>query len=567
MDDYGKKYEFNYNDSKTRMKKIFCLSIICCVATLLVSCRNYIPAEEHIICEMHEESFDAITERSHAIYAETTEGQTEAGIEKEINEAHGDRFTITKQINEEMPPFTFHIQLAAEQIMHEYYFHLMHEYHFHPMYETAILITDHQGELIQHIDGLFRCASVIHWHGLRFSDLNVNGYMDMYLKKIQDGLSGTGTHYVWLWDVGNRQFVLHEQLMEIVRYNLSFSGELGTEGLLTVSHFFRMNAWAFSDYSYENGKFTRVSHTAGQYIFDHATLAWYTHVETSDLITGERTIEKEEIDIWGAGILDSDRRIVEKVDIGHGEPLLFRFDQWEVDEFAYRLIITVFNQFGDLLQQIDGLYQTTSPWTPIEDEATQPTFVDLNFDGFLDLRIWRDFHSERGDGWASHYHFVWESGQFVQNKEFDVLISVRIIPDEENQTWSYGWQEQAGARQVKETFGFVDGAFVHVGTDDTMHRKIRDGEWDSGWLAIRDVITFHPFTRHITIYDATDLAEHGQEPTPIQDLGHFQQEGNLIFWWDFNDDGYLDLALGEYVRWVWCQDERLFVIWEDLLMG
>jgi len=504
------------------MKKIFYTSIICCIALLLVGCENYIPAEEHTAYEIQE-----------------------------------DIFIITKQIHEEMPPFTFHIQHSTEQIMHEYY--------LHPMYETAILITDHQGEIIQHIDGLFQSTMIINWNELRFSDLNANGYMDMHLMKMQDGPSGTGTHYVWLWDVEKGQFLLHEQLMEIVRYNLSFSGELGTEGLLTVFHYFRMNNWAFSDYTYENGKFTRVSYTAGQYMFDHAKAAWFTHVETSDLITGERAIEREEIDFWGTEVntLGSDRRIVEEIDIGHGEPMLFRFDLWEVDEFVYQLVITITNQFGDLLQQIDGLYQTTSPWTPIEGEARQPTFVDLNFDGFLDLRIWNDFHSERGDGWASHYHFLWDGGQFVRNQEFDVLTSVRIIPDEENRTWSFWWQEQAGTRQVKETYGFVDGAFVHVGTDDTMHRSIRDGEWDSGWLAIRDVITFYPFARHITIYDVTDMVELGQEPKPLQDLGYFQQECNLILWRDFNDDGYLDLALGAYVKWVWCPDERKLVIWDD----
>jgi len=451
-----------------------------------------------------------------------------------------------------MPPFTFHIHHGEEQITHEYY--------HHPLYETAILITDHEGEIIQHIDGLSQSAILINWNELRFSDLNADGYMDMHLMKMQDGTSGTGTHYIWLWDVEKGQFVLHEQLMEIARYNLSFSGELGAEGFLTVFHYFRMNQWAFSDYTYENGEFTRVRHTAGQYKFDHTTAAWHTQEETTDLVTGEQTIEREEIDFWGTGIdtLSSGRRIVEEVDIGLDVSLLFRFDLWEVSEFTYQMVITVINQWGDILQQIDGLYQTSSPYTPIE-QVGRPTFVDLNFDGFLDLRIWRDFHSERGDGWASHYHFIWDGERFVQNEEFDALTSVRIIPDEENQTWSFWWMEQAGARQVKETYGFVDGEFVHVGRNDTMHRSIRDGERDSGWLAIRDVITFYPFTRHITIYDATYMVEQGQEPRPMQDLGHFQYEGNLAFWRDFNDDGYLDLALGEYARWVWCPDEHRFV--------
>ena len=289
--------------------------------------------------------------------------------------------TITKQINEAMPPFTFHIQISTEPTIHEH--------DPHPMHETAILITDPQGEIIQHIDGLFQSALVVNWNELRFSDLNSNGYMDMSLLK-RSGLRGTGAHYVWMWDAEKGQFLLHEQLMEIVAHNLSFSGELGTEGLLTVLHFSRMNNWGYSDFSYENGKFTQIRYTAGQYVFDPATVAWYAHVEITDLITGEMTTEREEVDFfWGSeiSISNSDIRTVEKVDIGLSEPLLFRFDRWEVDVFVYQLVITIANQFGDLLQQIDGLYQTTSPWTPIEGEARQPQFVDLNFDGYLDLDL------------------------------------------------------------------------------------------------------------------------------------------------------------------------------------
>ena len=281
-------------------------------------------------------------------------------------------FTVIKQIHDEIPPFTFHVQFYAKQTMREY--------NFHPMYEMTIQITSSDGQAIQQIDGLFQCATLINRNDLHFSDLNSNGYMDMHLMKTQDGPSGTGTHYVWLWDVESRQFRLHEQLMEIVAYSLSFSGEMGTEGLLTVFHYFRMNHWANSDFSYENGKFTQVRRTTGQHIFDHTDAAWYAHVEIEDLTTGKITVTREERNFWGTEVntTDSDRRIVEKIDIGLSEPLLFRFDLWEMDMFEYRLVITIKNQWGDLLQQIDGLYQTTSPWTPIEGEGRQPTFVDLN---------------------------------------------------------------------------------------------------------------------------------------------------------------------------------------------
>jgi len=47
-----------------------------------------------------------------------------------------------------------------------------------------------------------------------------------------------------------------------------------------------------------------------------------------------------------------------------------------------------------------AIHQNTSPYHSIDYDLMQPAFIDLNFNGYLDMRLFSIFHSERGSFWG-----------------------------------------------------------------------------------------------------------------------------------------------------------------------
>ncbi|MCL2198313.1 MAG: hypothetical protein FWB80_05275 [Defluviitaleaceae bacterium] len=117
-------------------------------------------------------------------------------------------FPETVKIHPNMPEFT--ITRIVGDYMPEGYLQWFPE----PR-EVSILIADENGEIIQEIHGLTQSTRNVNG-GLSFDDYNFDGYLDMRLMQWQDGAGGLlAQEYFWLWDSAAKQFVLHEQLVQI----------------------------------------------------------------------------------------------------------------------------------------------------------------------------------------------------------------------------------------------------------------------------------------------------------------------------------------------------------------
>jgi len=259
-------------------------------------------------------------------------------------------------------------------------------------------------------------------------------------------------------------------------------------------------------------------------------------------------------------------------------------------EEEFDVTILIYDDEGHLVQEISGLRQYSTHFNPIDYDWMQLSFVDLTFNGYLDMRLFSIFHSERYPGWGQHYHWLWdkEAGQFVFNDQLtELLRSVEVWIDEDAQLWSYSWSGSAGSVQVSHHFGYRDGKFV----------ELRQQERNVVWLNQNDRSAFifidvdswaiedtreggNPRIMNISIYNnndeliqemryiRTNLHEtHFSPPQPpraVHRLPTFD-----IHFADYNDDGYLDLAVAAFtggtmrnsprLYWLWCPVENLFV--------
>jgi len=189
-------------------------------------------------------------------------------------------FTTTMRIHENMPEFTFH------RIVGDYAEHPWYEIPF-PR-EVTIIIEDEDGNLIQEITGLTQSGMRLE-NKITFDDYNFDGYLDMHLRRWQDGAGGLLAYpYYWLWNPKVSQFVLHEQLIEI-----------GTAGYArAVPETRQFAAWShFADaafeafYEYHNGEFILVAHDEWLMWNDSETGQRHREVTRTDARTGEITVE------------------------------------------------------------------------------------------------------------------------------------------------------------------------------------------------------------------------------------------------------------------------------------
>jgi len=126
-------------------------------------------------------------------------------------------------------------------------------------YETTITIFSYHGNIIQEITGLKIASDTSPI--LRFEDFNRDGHLDMMLRVAQGGSMRNDPHYIWLWDVDARQFVLHEELTELsFRAGISINENnwLGNSGNIHAFSRGGMGYYLWESYAFIDDIFTLI---------------------------------------------------------------------------------------------------------------------------------------------------------------------------------------------------------------------------------------------------------------------------------------------------------------------
>ncbi|MCL1992800.1 MAG: hypothetical protein FWG66_07620 [Spirochaetes bacterium] len=256
------------------------------------------------------------------------------------------------------------------------------------------------------------------------------------------------------------------------------------------------------------------------------------------------------------------------------------------DVFAiYDVSIRIYGEDGNLVQEISGLQQNSSPFNAvIGDELTELSFIDLNFDGYLDLRLFSSLSSERFPMWGTHYHWLWDGdlGVFVFNEQLtEFLQSTVLAIDEESRTWSYGWAENAGRTHFVLHFAYINGRFEEARIEETNFVRIHAAHNAGDELIIH--IDSHrlfdtresgdPRMNHLRVYNASgellqemrnirsNLHETFFAPAPVPSAAFRFRTIDLHFA-DYNNDGYLDMALAIATGGSMINSPRMYWLWD-----
>ena len=163
-----------------------------------------------------------------------------------------DKETITKyslttmQIHESIPTLTFYRVVRGINQQSDIEF---------PEPKNVEIIINDADRIVQIIPDLTQSAWFAWNSELSFSDYNFDGYLDMRLKRWQEGAGHLlANEYFWLWDSAVSQFVLNEQLMEIGRAADLFANQETL--LIEVWHRTGAGETGFMlNYQYYDGKF------------------------------------------------------------------------------------------------------------------------------------------------------------------------------------------------------------------------------------------------------------------------------------------------------------------------
>ena len=251
---------------------------------------------------------------------------------------------------------------------------------------------------------------------------------------------------------------------------------------------------------------------------------------------------------------------------------------------TYNVSIKMLDENGNHIQQIDGLTQETTPYNSIEDAIMELSFIDLTFDGYMDMRLFSEFHSERYPFWGVHYHWLWDNdlGLFVFNQFLtDNIQSGKLIVDEETQTWSYGYSTRAGQTQMGFHFAYINGEFIQVRREETNWIRLHPshdvgqmiGVHIDSHLRAEEFEFGKPRLKHITIYNFdgeimqefrdihTNLHPNHFAPPPEPRAARRFEIFDAHFA-DYNGDGYLDFALAIYFGGSLGNSPRLYWLWD-----
>lgn len=245
-------------------------------------------------------------------------------------------------------------------------------------------------------------------------------------------------------------------------------------------------------------------------------------------------------------------------------------------EFETR--IRVYDENNSLVQEITGLRQAASPLIPIYHDWMQLSFIDFNFDGYVDMRLFRHLRSESGDGRVWGWLWDSEQGQFVLNASLNAIIpNVVISVDEENETWGFGWSENDGELHTQVHFAYENGHFIEVRREVTQFFRLHESHDKADEFMIHIDVTWRGDGWWPDwLYDASIRVSvyNGQHELVLETCipevwGWYFMHGFRFI--DFNRDGYLDIALllspaidAHYSVWLWDSVAQQFIFSEAL---
>ena len=395
-------------------------------------------------------------------------------------------FTFQQSISDTMPPFTFRL-LGEISWFYDYDGRA-------PLKDidiTSIYIYDIDGNEIQRITNLETARG---WprrgwpneenlHGLHFADYNFDGYLDMALWRHDTGSRRAGAFYYWLWDSQQMQFVLSQELID-------FSAECQIEIDEDLQRLVHHNQWydrGTTIYGqFINGAFVVAGseHWSGVYAEDHVTrigTRWTIRDYIADTTEIFYKIPVADGEPYKPGILD----FTFTQSIGNTMPP-FTFRMLGEISWSFGFVgqplrsisiesIYIYDIDGNEIQRITNLKTASAPrW---KDNLFGLRFADYNFDGHLDMALWRYSGGIRQSG--AHYFWLWDNDQMqfvLSEKLMDFSSNCLIYVDRDLQRLiTYGGWRSGGTTTYG---GFIDGTLEVIGsrhwsgiyTDDGMTR-------------------------------------------------------------------------------------------------
>ena len=236
---------------------------------------------------------------------------------------------------------------------------------------------------------------------------------------------------------------------------------------------------------------------------------------------------------------------------------------------CFDITIRIYDDNNILIQEITGLRQYTTPYNSIHENLMNPSFIDINFDGYLDMRLFSVLQSERWPIWSKHYHWLWDSelGQFIFNEQLtDVLRVVYISQiDSENKTLSYGWNESAGRRGIHHHVGYRNGEFMLVRREETNWVQLYESHNGIFIHVDYNVLTCPIGTGkqfiNITIRDGISYVRI-QEIQVVVYMGVSWTKEIDFHLADYNGDGFLDMAIRREIGGSMGNDPHYFWLWD-----
>ena len=359
-------------------------------------------------------------------------------------------YTVTMRIHENMEEFTFRHMLVECEIC---------------AVCVSIVIEDKEGNLIQEL----LCLPYGSSSPMEFADYNFDGYLDMTLL-IDPGRMQI--KYYWLWDAEKGLFVFNEQLsaggfgnvfVDEEARRLRFSVGAGS-GDLFVSYFY-----------YLNGDFV---HTTDELYMNRADRD-YSGITRTDIRTGKIT-----------DIFTTTARI------HHNMPefTFHRIVGGYIDDNAQswydflptarEVSIIIEDESGNIIQIISNLTQSTMGWGT----GSNIEFDDFNFDGYLDMRLFR-WQNSAGGLFTKKYYWLWdtENSQFVLNEQLiEIGHAPHVYLDQDARqvvaVSRFVNRLDGGASNTVDFYEYHNGEFILVAHE--YHRIYIDRELSQGYWEI-----------------------------------------------------------------------------------